>query len=83
MVALIVFSALLVQAPYALAAPSGSITGKVRLSRMGKGQADASGVVVYAVGFNQPANTISPAGLTTGAPVRWFASRPASCWSQP
>ncbi len=60
MVALIVFSALLVQAPYALAAPSGSITGKVRLSRMGKGQADASGVVVYAVGFNQPAPKTVP-----------------------
>ena len=38
----------------ALASSGGVVTGKVRLSRLGKPLKDASGVVVYAVGFNQP-----------------------------
>ncbi len=46
-------------AAVAHAAAVGTITGKVSLTRLGKPLTDASGVVVYAVGFNQaPAATV-------------------------
>lgn len=65
--ALVAVAALLTPALADAQPASGSVTGKVRVTRMGKPLADASGVVVYAVGFEQPPATTVPVLRQKGA----------------
>ena len=65
--ALVGVAALLVPLLVSASPANGSVTGKVQVTRMGKPLADASGVVVYAVGFEQPPATTVPTLLQKGA----------------